>query len=101
MKFQDPSFKIFLNGPTDGQGETNMLPSFLKLWAKLYVTKLWRRDIFNCISVIGRILGSIPFVAVTYITTKNKEILTEILTCILSIPNPDTFSNSGEPLRLN
>ena len=32
---------------------------------------------------------------------QNKEILTEILTCILTIPNPDTYSYSGEPLRLN
>ena len=51
--------------------------------------------------MIGRILGSIPFVAVAYITTKNKEILTEILTCILTIPNLVTYSYSGEPLRLN
>ena len=43
MKFQNPSFKIFLNGrtdkqtqthgQTDGQAESNMLPTFSKLGA--------------------------------------------------------------------
>ena len=45
MKFQNPSFKIFLNGRTngrtdkrtdgrtDGQAESNMLPTFSKLGA--------------------------------------------------------------------
>ena len=35
MKFQNPSFKFFLNGQTDGhkdaQAESNMLPTFSKL----------------------------------------------------------------------
>ena len=35
MKFQNPSFKIFLigqtDGRTDGQAETNMLPHFFKV----------------------------------------------------------------------
>ena len=41
MKFQNPSFKFFLNGQTDeqtdgqtdGQAESNMLPTFSKLEA--------------------------------------------------------------------
>ena len=41
MKFQNPSFKFFLNGQTDkqkdkqteGQAESNMLPTFAKLGA--------------------------------------------------------------------
>ena len=37
MKFQNPSFKFFLNGQTDkqtdGQAESNMLPTFSKLGA--------------------------------------------------------------------
>ena len=41
MKFQNPSFKIFLNGrthagtdgQTHGQAESNMLPTILKLGA--------------------------------------------------------------------
>ena len=37
MKFQNPSFKFFLNGQmdkqADGQDESNMLPTFSKLGA--------------------------------------------------------------------
>ena len=34
MKFQNPSLKFFFeqtDGPTDGQAETNMLPTFFKV----------------------------------------------------------------------
>ena len=39
MKFQNPSFnfflKVWMQAHTDGQGETDMLPTFSKLGAKL------------------------------------------------------------------
>ena len=48
MKFQNPSFKFFertdkqMDGQTDGQAESNMLPTFSNKEAKH--PKLWNSD---------------------------------------------------------
>ena len=75
MKFQNPSFKILLNGRTDRQAESNMLPTFSKLEAIMTFEPLpGKTNKIGCAPSNAQIsLGNLPFLSVLTLPTMGSS----------------------------